>query len=57
MVYESIQKRIFNDYFEQTTHLSNLYSWMTTSGTDEFIINESVNKLTHTDIVNAIRHS
>ena len=47
MVYESIQKRIFNDYFEQTTHLSNLYSWMTTSGTDEFIINESVNKLSN----------
>lgn len=45
MAYESIQKRIFNDYFEQTLQLSNLYSWMIDPGPDEFIIEDSVNEL------------
>jgi len=47
MAYNSIQKRIFNDYFEQTTELSNLYNWMYTPGTDEFSISETVNKLSN----------
>ena len=45
MVYDSIQKRIFNDYFEQTPDLSNLYSWMIELATNEFFISESVNEL------------
>ena len=45
MVYDSIQKRIFNDYFEQTPDLSNLYSWMIELAPNEFVISESVNKL------------
>jgi|SaaInl3SG_22_DNA_1037383.scaffolds.fasta_scaffold04533_5 hypothetical protein len=45
MVYESIQKRIFDDYFEQTPDLSNLYSWMIEPGPDEFIIGDNVNEL------------
>lgn len=45
MVYDSIQERIFNDYFEQTPDLSNLYSWMIEPGPDEFFISDDVNKL------------
>jgi len=45
MVYDSIQKRIFNDYFEQTPDLSNLYSWMIELAPNEFVISESVNEL------------
>ena len=47
MVYDSIQKRIFNDYFEQTPDLSNLYSWMIESGPDEFVISDNVNELSN----------
>lgn len=47
MGYESIQKRIFADYFEQTSELSNLYSWMIDPGPDEFIIEDSVNELSN----------
>ena len=45
MVYDSIQKRIFDDYFEQTPDLSNLYSWMIEPGPDEFVISDFVNEL------------
>lgn len=45
MVYDSIQKRIFDDYFEQTPDLSNLYSWMIEPAPNEFVISDSVNKL------------
>jgi len=45
MGYESIQKRIFADYFEQTPDLSNLYSWMIEPGPDEFVISDFVNEL------------
>lgn len=47
MVYDSIQKRIFDDYFEQTPDLSNLYSWMIEPGPDEFVISEYVNELSN----------
>lgn len=45
MVYDSIQERIFNDYFEQTPDLSNLYSWMIELPLNEFVIDDNVNKL------------
>tara|TARA_B000000477_G_scaffold124452_1_gene132144 strand:- start:1546 stop:3342 length:1797 start_codon:yes stop_codon:yes gene_type:complete len=47
MVYDSIQERIFNDYFEQTSELSNLYSWMIDPGPNEFFINNFVNELSN----------
>lgn len=52
MVYDSIQERIFNDYFEQISGLSNLYSWMINPGPDEFIIEDSVNELSNITINN-----
>jgi len=47
MVYDSIQKRIFADYFEQTPDLSNLYSWMIQPAPNEFVISNSVDKLSN----------
>ena len=47
MVYDSIQKRIFDDYFEQTPDLSNLYSWMIEPAPNEFVISEFVNELSN----------
>ena len=49
MVYDSIQKRIFADYFEQTPELSNLYSWMIDPAPNEFVIIDSVNQLSNID--------
>jgi len=49
MVYDSIQKRIFADYFEQTQKLSNLYSWIIEPAPNEFVIIDSVNQLSNID--------